>query len=82
MTGEEAKKALLAGSPVAFNHPESGRIIYEKIYAIRYMKGINGVAVSLELLDKNGRSVTVAPTKEVELYKEQTIEGLRYSKGR
>lgn len=70
MTGEEAKKALLAGSPVVFEHPALGRLVYAEIYAIRYMRGKNGVAVSLELLDRNKHSITVAPLKEVELYQE------------
>lgn len=69
MTGEEAKQALLARSPVVFDHPGLGPIIYAEIYAIRYMRGKNGVAVSLELYDKNKNSITVAPIKEVQLHK-------------
>lgn len=68
MTGEEAKQALLAGSPVVFDHPALGPTVYTEIHAIRYMKGKNGVAVNLEMLDKNKNSITVAPIKEVELY--------------
>lgn len=68
MTGEEAKRALLAGSPVVLNNPAIGRIVYAEIYAIRYTRGRNGVAVSLELYDKNKNSITVASIKEVELY--------------
>ena len=71
MTGEEAKKALLAGSPVVFDNPAYGRIVYAKIKAIRYEKGPrNQIAVSLELLDRNQNSITVAPIKEVGLYQE------------
>ena len=70
MTGEEAKKAMLESLPVVFNHPGLGTITYTNIYAIRYMKGKKGVAVFLELLDKNKNSITVAPMKEVELYQE------------
>ena len=68
VTGEEAKQALLAGSPVVFDHPALGPIVYAEIHAIRYMKGNVGVSVSLELYDRNKNSITVAPIKEVELY--------------
>ena len=71
MTGEEAKNALLARSPVVFDYPGLGPIIYAEIYAIRYTRGKNGVAISLELYDKNKNSITVAPMKEVSLYEKQ-----------
>ena len=65
MTGEEAKNALLKGSPVVHKN-----IVYKRIQAIRYTRDKGKIAISLELLDRNKKSVSVVPIKEAEIYQE------------
>ena len=61
MTNEEAKLALIQRTPVIFNNIE-----YSYISAIlyRYDKNDN-LIISVELTDKNKRSVTIAQLKDV-----------------
>ena len=61
MTNEEAKLALIKRTPVIFNNIE-----YSYISAIlyRYDKNDN-LIISVELTDKNKRSVTIAQLKDV-----------------
>lgn len=61
MTNEEAKIALKNRTPVVFKNIE-----YSYISAIlyRYDKNDN-LIISVELTDKNGRSVTIAQLKDV-----------------
>ena len=61
MTNEEAKIALKNLTPVVFKNIE-----YSYISAIlyRYDKNDN-LIISVELTDKNGRSVTIAQLKDV-----------------
>ena len=71
MTGDEAKQALLNGSQVVWNSPAQGQIVYERINAIRYTRYKNRFSVSLELLDRSNRSISIVPLKEAEIYQEQ-----------
>lgn len=65
MTNDEAKKALFERTPVIFNGLD-----YAYISAIIYRYDTKGnLLVSAELLDKNGRSVTIAQVKDVLLNK-------------
>lgn len=61
MTNEEAKTALMKRTPVIFKNIE-----YSYISAIlyRYDKNDN-LIISVELTDKNKRSVTIAQLKDV-----------------
>lgn len=61
MTNEEAKTALIKRTPVIFKNIE-----YSYISAIlyRYDKNDN-LIISVELTDKNKRSVTIAQLKDV-----------------
>ena len=61
MTNEEAKLALIQRTPVIFKNIE-----YSYISAIlyRYDKNDN-LIISVELTDKNKRSVTIAQLKDV-----------------
>ena len=61
MTNAEAKDALIRRTPVIFKNIE-----YSCISAIiyRYDKNDN-LLISVELTDKNGRSVTIAQLKDV-----------------
>ena len=61
MTNAEAKDALIRRTPVIFKNIE-----YSYISAIiyRYDKDDN-LHISVELTDKNGRSVTIAQLKDV-----------------
>lgn len=61
MTNEEAKTALFKRTPVRCNGIE-----YLYISAIIYRTNKNNeLAISAEMLDKNQRSVTIAPLKDV-----------------
>lgn len=60
MTAEEMKLALLEGSPAIYNG-----IRYDRITAIIYRKSKKGIAIRLELLDKNNNSVTIARPERV-----------------
>lgn len=61
MTNEEAKTALFQRTPVTCNG-----INYSHISAIIYRPDrYNNLVISAELLDKNQRSVTIAPLKDV-----------------
>lgn len=61
MTNEEAKTALFSKTPVSY-----GGINYAYISAIIYRVDKNNtLAISAEMLDKNQRSVTIAPLKDV-----------------
>lgn len=66
MTNDEAKEAFLSGVPII--HKDDYRHInsrYSHISAIIYRR-INGrVCVSAELADVCGRSVTLAPVKNI-----------------
>ena len=66
MTNEEAKEAFLSGVPII--HKDDYRHInihYSHISAIIYRR-INGrVCVSVELADRCGHSVTIAPVKNI-----------------
>ena len=62
MKNEELKKALFAESPVKYDGIE-----YEKITAIIYRKKGNGVAVTVELLDRCKNIVTIADAERVEI---------------
>lgn len=61
MTNEEAKTALFSKTPVSCNG-----INYAYISAIIYrVDKHNNLVISAEMLDKNQRSVTIAPLKDV-----------------
>ncbi len=64
MTNQEAKDTLEMGTPVIWRSPIHGDIGYKRINAIIYRLVEGEIAVSVELLDINGRSVTVVPIKE------------------
>lgn len=63
MTNSEAKAALLEECPAVY-----AGITYQKITALIYRKAGQGksVRVSAELLDRNGRAVTIAPVEKIE----------------
>lgn len=62
MTGEEAKRALLEQHPIVNNGIE-----YLYVSAIIYRRDKNKrIAITLELMDKSGHSVTYAPIESVE----------------
>ena len=67
MTNAEAKNAMLYRTPVTYNG-----ITYSYISAIicRY-DNQNNMLVSLELTDRNKRSVTIAQIKDVTIYDNQ-----------
>jgi hypothetical protein len=67
MSGTEAKEAMINGSPVVYCSGLVGAIEYERINAIIYRQKDGRISVSLELLDQNLHSVTIAPMEEVEL---------------
>lgn len=56
MTDDEARAAFMRKTPVAF-----GGIVYQRITAIIYRLGADGLYMQIELLDKCGHSVTIAP---------------------
>lgn len=61
MTNEEIKEAMYAQTPVEYKG-----IKYRCISAIIYRKGFEvKTDITLELLDKCGHSVTIAPAKDV-----------------
>ena len=60
MTNEEAKKALKNRTPVVFNNTE-----YLYISAIIYRYRKDTLNISVELMDKSKKSVTIAQVKEV-----------------
>lgn len=61
MTNPELKEALLQGYPVICRGIE-----YARVSAIIY-RAFNGkIAVSAELMDCTGNSVTIAPAKDVQ----------------
>lgn len=61
MTNEEAKAALFNRTPVRCNG-----IDYLYISAIIYRTDkYNNLTISAEMLDKNQRSITIAPLKDV-----------------
>lgn len=80
MNGTEAKEAFLKELPVVWNSALRGAIEYERINAIIYRKKNGRTAISLELLDRNLHSITVAPMEEVELLvlQEPTQPRMRY----
>lgn len=61
MTNEEAKNALIERTPVIYNNIE---YLYISAIIYRYDKHKN-LLISVELTDKNKRSVTIAQIKEV-----------------
>jgi hypothetical protein len=61
MTAEEIKDALLKKYPVI-----AGGIEYKRVTAVIYREQDKKIVVSAELLDRNGRSVTIAPLKNIE----------------
>lgn len=67
MSGNEAKEAMLNQLPVVWHTALYGAIEYERINKIIYRPKDGRIAVSLELMDKNRHSITVAPMEEVEL---------------
>lgn len=67
MTTEEAKTAFYEEKPVVYD-----KIPYNRISALIYRKiEGGGVMMSLELQDKNKRSVTIALPDRVEVKKEE-----------
>ena len=81
MNGNEAKEAMLNQWPVVWCSNRNSSVEYERINAIIYRQKDGRISVSLELLDKNLHSVTIAPMEEVELLVLQvkTQSGLRYT---
>lgn len=81
MNGTEAKEAMTSGLPVVYCSGLVGAIEYDRINAIIYRPKNGRISVSLELLDKNLHSVTIAPMEEVELLvlQEQTQPCMRYT---
>ncbi len=63
MTADEAKKAYYAETPVIHSGIE-----YERISALIYRKPKGGAPyIQLELLDKCGHSVTIAPLERTSI---------------
>lgn len=62
MTAEEIKDALLKKYPVRANGIE-----YKRVTAVIYREQNGRIAVSAELLDKNQKSVTIAPLDKIEM---------------
>jgi hypothetical protein len=60
MTGEELKEALMNKYPVCSNGIE-----YKCVNAIIYRNKDGKILVSAELLDRNERSVTIAPLDNI-----------------
>ena len=67
MSGAEAKQAMLKELPVVWHSVRHGAIEYDRISGIVYRPKNGRIAVSLELLDRNRHSVTMARIEEVEL---------------
>lgn len=67
MTGEEIKRALTDGRAVTLDHPIYGKQAYKRISGVIYRKKPvgDGIAVSVELEDLNGGSVTIAEAQYV-----------------
>lgn len=61
MTNAEAKEALKNRTPVIYNNIE---YLYISAIIYRYDKN-NNLVISVELTDKNKRSVTIAQLKDV-----------------
>lgn len=61
MSSDDLKKALLGGAPVVH-----GGITYMCVSGIIYRVRDGKIVVSVELLDRSGRSVTIAPASKVE----------------
>ena len=61
MTAEEIKDALLKKYPVIANGIE-----YKRVTAVIYREQDGKIEVSAELLDRSGRSVTIAPLKNID----------------
>lgn len=60
MSGAELKNTLMSGCAVSYDGVD-----YAKVSAIIY-RCVNGqIKVTAELLDKNGNSVTIAPSERV-----------------
>lgn len=60
MTGPEMKKALLGKTPV-----ECRGIEYARLDAIIYRAGDQDIVVSGAMLDKSGRSITIAKAADI-----------------
>lgn len=65
MSNEELKQALQDRRAVVLSHPLHGVIEYSYVSAVIYRKGKNGVEITAELYDKNGRSVTIADPRYI-----------------
>ena len=74
MTSAEIKQAMVNLSPVIHNG-----IVYQRISAYTYRIYVSPhshkfkEAYQVELLDKNGQSVTIADPKEIKLYKPEEV---------
>ena len=66
MSNDDLKKALLNGAPVVCHG-----ITYQRISAIIYRPFAGSIKVSVELLDRNGTSVTIAPASVVEFAEQE-----------
>ena len=64
MDKTEAKDAFLAQRPVVHQG-----ITYKKISALIYRIKSGAVSLSLELIDKNDNSVTIAAPEKVEIFR-------------
>ena len=61
MSNDDLKKALFSRAPV-----EYGGITYQCVNGVIYRVRDGKIAISAELLDRSGRSVTIAPASKVE----------------
>lgn len=68
MTGEEIKKAMRKLSPVEFEGIKYKRISAYIFRVIENPRGGYKEILQVELLDRNGGSVVIAPIDKVNLY--------------
>lgn len=70
MRRDQLKGALLSQRPVSADLNQNGRINYQYISAIIYRRQGEEIGITLELMDRCKRSVTIARPEKVEYVKD------------